>query len=185
MRPVAARDVLPSGLIYREGFITVDQHDDLLGQLGSLEFHPVTMRGRASRRTVRHFGLRYDYGRRGLVTTDPLPGGIAWLRDRCAALLEIEPADLAQILISRYPPGAGIGWHRDAPMFGDRIAGVSVLGASRMRFQREIDGERRTAALELAPRSAYVLGGDARWSWQHSIAPTKELRYSLTFRTVA
>ncbi len=88
------------------------------------------------------------------------------------------------VLIARHEPGAGIGWHRDAPMFGSRIAGVSLLSPCRMRFQRTVKGERETAAIELAPRSAYVLGGKARWSWQHSIPATKALRYSITFRTL-
>jgi len=48
------------------------------------------------------------------------------LRERCAALVERDPEDLVQILLSRYPAGAGIGWHRDAPMFGSKIAGVSL-----------------------------------------------------------
>jgi hypothetical protein len=41
----------------------------------------------------------------------------------------------------------------------------------------------RILTLELQPRSAYVLRGEARWGWQHSIAPTPELRYSVTFRS--
>jgi alkylated DNA repair dioxygenase AlkB len=53
-----------------------------------------------------------------------------------------------------------------------------------MRFQRTIKGEREVAAIELEPRSAYVLSGKARWSWQHSIPSTRELRYSVTFRTL-
>jgi alkylated DNA repair dioxygenase AlkB len=53
-----------------------------------------------------------------------------------------------------------------------------------MRFQRTVRGVRSTAAIELAPRSAYVLAGKARWSWQHSIPATKALRYSVTFRTL-
>jgi len=85
-----------------------------------------------------------------------------------------------QILVSRYPEGAGIGWHRDAPMFGSKIAGVSLRAACRMRFRRKDE----TEAIELAPRSAYMLSGKARWSWQHSIPAAKELRYSLTFRTL-
>ena len=36
---------------------------------------------------------------------------------------------------------------------------------------------------ELAPRSAYTIRGVARWGWQHSIAPTDTLRWSITFRT--
>jgi hypothetical protein len=29
----------------------------------------------------------------------------------------------------------------------------------------------------------YVLRDEIRWRWQHSVAPTRELRYSITFRT--
>jgi len=45
---------------------------------------------------------------------------------------------------------------------------------------------RRAAAieLELAPRSAYVMQGEIRWQWQHHIPPTRQLRYSITFRTL-
>lgn len=172
---------LPEGFVYRDEFITPDEERQLLALLERLDFRPVTMRGKTARRTVRHFGFHYDYTARRLVPADPLPSPMQWLRHRCAALMDAEPDNLAQILISRYPPGAGIGWHTDAPMFGSQIAGVSLLGTSRMRLKRSADG---TIALDLAPRSAYVLGGEARWSWQHSIAPTKELRYSFTFRTV-
>jgi alkylated DNA repair protein (DNA oxidative demethylase) len=118
------------------------------------------------------------------VPADPLPGPLTGLRDRAAAMIDRDPEDLAQILVSRYPEGSGIGWHRDAPMFGSRIVGVSLLGTSRMRFQRTLGGRREVAAVDLAPRSAYVLGGKARWSWQHSIPGTKALRYSITFRTL-
>jgi DNA oxidative demethylase len=142
------------------------------------------MRGQTAKRTVRMFGLDYDYEQGELAPTDPLPGALEWLRERCAALIEREPADLVQVLVSRYPEGAGIGWHRDAPMFGSRIAGVSLLSPTRMRFQRTVKGARETAAIELEPRSAYVLSGKSRWSWQHSIPATKALRYSITFRTL-
>jgi alkylated DNA repair dioxygenase AlkB len=174
----------PEGLEYRDDFVSADEERDLLSVLSSMEFRAVVMRGQAARRTVRHFGLDYDYETGELVPADPLPAAMLWLRDRSAALMEREPDDLAQILVSRYPPGAGIGWHRDAPMFGSRIVGVSLLAPCRMRFQRTVGGERSVAELELAPRSAYLLSGKARWSWQHSIPATKALRYSVTFRTL-
>jgi DNA oxidative demethylase len=175
---------LPEGLVYRGEFIDVDEERSLLALFETLDFRTVTMRGQTARRTVRHYGLDYDYESGELVPADPLPAQMAWLRDRCAALVERDPEDLVQILVSRYPEGAGIGWHRDAPMFGSKIAGVSLRAPCRMRFQRTAGGERSVAALELAPRSAYVLGGKARWSWQHSIPATKDLRYSVTFRTL-
>jgi len=34
----------------------------LLALLASLDLQPMTIRGNASKRTVGHFGLRYDYG---------------------------------------------------------------------------------------------------------------------------
>jgi alkylated DNA repair dioxygenase AlkB len=172
------------GLIYIEDFVTEDEERQLLAELERLDFREVTMHGQTARRTVRMFGLDYDYASRDVVPAEPLPEPLLWLRERAAALIEREPGDLAQILISRYPPGAGIGWHRDAPMFGSKIAGVSLLAPARMRFQRTVKGEREVEAIELRPRSAYVLSGPARWSWQHTIPPTKELRYSITFRTL-
>ena len=176
--------MLPDGLDYRPEFISPEEEAQLLAFLDATEFRTLTMRGQTARRTVRHFGLDYVYETGDVAPTEPLPEAMVWLRERCAALIEREPEDLAQILVSRYPAGAGIGWHRDAPMFGSKIAGVSLGAPCRMRFQRTVDGERETAAIDLAPRSAYVLGGKARWCWQHSIPATKDLRYSVTFRTL-
>ena len=45
--------------------------------------------------------------------------------------------------------------------------------------------DRTTLKLDLEPRSAYAMSGAARWDWQHAISPTRELRYSITFRTLA
>jgi alkylated DNA repair dioxygenase AlkB len=180
-----ADDQLPEGLSYHDEFITPDEERELLETIEALDFRTLTMRGQTAKRTVRHFGLDYEYESGELVAADPLPDALVPLRERAAALIERDPDDLVQILVSRYPEGAGIGWHRDAPMFGSRIVGVSLGGTSRMRFQRTTKGQgRETAAIELPPRSAYVLSGKARWSWQHSIPATKELRYSVTFRTL-
>jgi DNA oxidative demethylase len=176
--------VIPEGLLYREDFVTPEEERDLLEVIEGLDFRELTMRGQTARRTVRHFGFDYEYESGVVAQGEPLPEELEWLRERCAALIERDPADLVQILVTRYPPGAGIGWHRDAPMFGSRIAGVSLRAPARMRFQRTVGGERETAAVQLESRSAYVLSGKARWSWQHSIPATKDLRYSVTFRTL-
>jgi len=37
----------------------------------------------------------------------------------------------------------------------------------------------------IEPRSIYVLSGEARTVWEHSIPPLDKLRYSLTFRTLS
>ena len=174
----------PPGLVYRPSFITPAEEGQVLGVVEAIEFHGVTMRGQTSRRLVRHFGLDYRYESWELVPTDPLPHELVWLRDRCAALMGGEQDELVQTLVSKYPPGATIGWHRDAPMFGPKVVGVSLAAPCRMRFQRGVSGSRQVTELTLEPRSAYVLSGAARSAWQHSIPPTKSLRYSLTFRTL-
>ena len=142
------------------------------------------MRGQVARRTVAHFGYDYDYEAWTLTRARPLPPELEWLRVRCAGLAGLDPQRLDQALVSRYPPGAGIGWHRDAPMFGPKIVGVSLLSGCRMRFQRRSGDVRRVPDLDLEPRSAYVLAGEARSAWQHSIPATEGLRYSITLRSV-
>jgi DNA oxidative demethylase len=174
----------PEGLEYRAEFVSVGEERGLLSFLEPIAFETIEMRGQVTRRTARHFGYDYDYESFKVEQGEPLPVELEWLRDRCAALPETAPEELAQALVLRYPPGATIGWHRDAPAFGAKIVGVSLASACRMRFQRGAGDERRVWELELEPRSAYVLADAARSAWQHSIPPTKDLRYSITFRTL-
>jgi alkylated DNA repair protein (DNA oxidative demethylase) len=174
----------PEGLAYRPDFVTEDEERRVVAVLETIAFAEVTMRGQTARRTVAHFGYRYDYDSWELTPAEPLPGSLVFLRDRSADFAGVGSEEFCEVLVSRYPPGATIGWHRDAPMFGAKIVGVSLLASCRMRFQRRMSGVRRVHELALAPRSAYLLSGKARSAWQHSIPPTKSLRYSITFRTV-
>ncbi len=174
----------PEGLVYQPEFVRHEEEQALIAALDALDFAEVRMRGQVARRTVRHFGYRYEYESWQLVPADPLPASLSWLRDRAASLIEADPEALAETLVTRYPAGAGIGWHRDAPMFGPKVVGISLLSACAMRFQRRTPDVRKTWSLELAPRSVYVLAGAARSAWQHSIPATKSLRYSVTFRTL-
>jgi alkylated DNA repair protein (DNA oxidative demethylase) len=173
----------PPGVEYNASFLSDADEQRLLDWLEGLEFEPVTMRGQTARRTVRHYGLSYEYESRRIEPGEPFPPLLREVADRAAAWAGIPSGELAQALVTRYPPGATIGWHRDAPSFGAPIIGVSLGSPCVMRFRR--DEGRATAKLELAPRSVYALGGEARWRWQHSIPPTKALRYSITFRRLA
>jgi DNA oxidative demethylase len=114
--------------------VTKAEEQQALGVLEAMEFHTITMHGRTARRTVRHFGLDYGYESWKLVATDPLPDDLAWLQARAAVLAGLDPGEFAQILVSRYPPGSTIGWHRDAPMFGAKVVGISLASTCRMRF---------------------------------------------------
>jgi len=110
-----------------------------------------------------------------------------WLltpRDKAAAFADLESVDFAQALLIRYDPGAGIGWHRDRPVF-DHVVGISLGVSAPLRFRRrKRDGFDRVT-VPLAPRSAYHLHGEARHQWEHSIAQMEETRWSITFRTIS
>jgi alkylated DNA repair dioxygenase AlkB len=173
----------PGGLVLRAELLTAGEEAELLERLGDLRFDPIVMHGQPAKRTARHYGLDYDYEARTPIPGEPVPDWLLPLRARAAELAGHEPEELVEILVQRYPPGAPIGWHRDAPAFGT-VIGISIGGASRLRFQRGKGEERRVWEVALEPRSGYVLAGEARRSWQHSIPPTKELRYSITFRTL-
>jgi alkylated DNA repair dioxygenase AlkB len=174
----------PEGLILRPELLTAAEEAGLLDRLRDLRFDPIVLHGRAARRTARHYGLGYDYESRTPQPGEPVPDWLLPVRRRGAELAGVEPDELVEVLVQRYPPGATIGWHRDAPAFGT-VVGVSLGGACRLRFQRGTADARRVWEVPLAPRSGYVLAGAARRSWQHSIPPTKELRHSITFRTLA
>jgi DNA oxidative demethylase len=173
----------PEGLVYRPELLSIAEEAALLGVLESLRFDPIVIKGQAARRTARHFGLDYDYEARTPKPGEEIPDWLEPARARAAELARHDPGELVEILVQRYPPGSTIGWHRDAPAFGT-VVGVSLGGSSRLRFQRGKGEERRVWEVLLEPRSGYVLAGKARTSWQHSIPPTKDLRYSITFRTL-
>lgn len=173
----------PPGFAYHSDFLTIAEERDVLAGVTALEFHEVKMRGQVARRRTTHFGWTYGYETWRIEPGPPIPDFLLALRDRAAGIGGVADDELVEVLVTHYPAGAGIGWHRDAPMFGV-VVGVSLASACRFRFQRGKGVERRTAVAELEPRSAYVLDGQARWQWQHSIPPAKAERYSVTYRTL-
>ena len=173
----------PQGLVYRPQLISIEEEKELLGELQSLRWDPIVLHGRAARRSGRHFGLDYDYQARTPQPGEPIPGWLRPAQERAAHLAGFKPEELVEILVQQYPSGSTIGWHRDAPAFGT-VVGISLHGSSRLRFQRGSGDRRRIWEVWLEPRSGYVLAGAARTSWQHSIPPTKGLRYSITLRTL-
>lgn len=175
----------PKGFEYRPDFLTPSEEAALIQQLNALDFGEVRMHGVVAKRRVIHFGWVYGYDSWRLVSGPAVPDFLEPWRERAAVLVGAAPDELAEILVTKYPAGAGIGWHRDAPMFGPAVVGLSLASACRFRFRREHAGELKSFTTTLEPRSAYILGGESRLHWQHSIPPTKALRYSITFRTLS
>jgi DNA oxidative demethylase len=144
----------PGGLRYVADFLDLTEERDLLGWLAGIAYDPVVMHETVARRGVKHFGYRYGYESWGVAAAEPFPPLLVALRDRCAELAGVAADAFAEALATRYPQGATIGWHRDAPTFGSVVVGVSVGSPCLLRFQRRVAGERRVYELAVAPRSA-------------------------------
>ena len=176
---------LPAGWAYCTDFISGAEEAELLAAIAALPLEEARYRGYVARRRVAHFGTDYDFGAQRLQAAPPLPAAFEPLRERAAAWIGEPPEALGSALIAEYRPGVPLGWHRDVPDF-ETVVGVSLGGVARMRFRRYPPVQPKKAdvlSLELAARSAYLLRAEARWGWQHSIAPTPGLRWSITFRT--
>jgi alkylated DNA repair dioxygenase AlkB len=173
---------LIAGLEYRPDFITEDEERDLIGHLSIAELSPFKFQGWTGKRLTRTFGWRYDFDDRSFAPSEPIPDWLQPLRAKAAALANVAPEDFVHVLLVRYDPGAGIGWHRDRPVFED-VVGVSLGSPAVLRFRRRREGGFDRESVEVEPRSAYLLSGAARHAWEHSIAPGDTLRFSITFRS--
>ena len=179
---------LPQSFVYKPEIISHSEEQLLVRAIEQLDFTAVKMRDVVAKRRVAHFGRSYEYETAALGSAPPVPEFLLPLRQRVAEFAERDPEEFAEVLVTDYPPGAPIGWHRDAPAF-DMIVGVSLLSECTMKFRPwpvEKLPSKRTKPLNqiLEPRSAYILSGPSRNRWQHHIPAGKERRLSITFRTL-
>ena len=179
----AGGSALPGGLVHRPEFVTPDEERELLRGIGTLDLREAAYKEYTAKRRVASFGAGYDFDANELTPAPVLAPFLLPLREKVAAWAALPAEAFGYALVSEYRPGTQLGWHRDVPQF-EVVAGVSLAGTARMRFRpfppRKGD---QILTLDLSPRSAYILREAARWGWQHSIAPTPMLRYSITFRT--
>jgi alkylated DNA repair dioxygenase AlkB len=173
------------GFRYQPELISLAEEDALIARVRELPFKNFEFHGFKGKRRTVSFGWQYEFSGRGaLRKADDVPEFLLRVRTRAASFAGIGPEVLQHVLVIEYGPGAGIGWHRDRPVFGD-VIGVSLLARCVLRFRRKHPGgkwERANVCAE--PRSAYFLTGPARSEWEHSILRVDELRYSITFRNV-
>lgn len=182
-----------SGLAYTSDFLSPAEQERTLHMVDGSAW----MSG--LERKVQHYGWRYDYRSR-VVTADMRIGALpAWLEDLAERLYrETDSFDRVpdQAIVNEYLPGQGIAMHVDRQCFGDTVATVSLGDCWQMDL-RPLGADRdRTLCMGLAPGSALILSGEARYRWLHGIAKRKrdrlqrgswrprKRRVSVTFRTV-
>jgi len=173
-------EIIP-GLAHAADLLTPAEEAALIDCLGDVGLSPFRFHNWLGKRETASFGWQYDFTRSHLIRADDMPAELAAVRARAAGLVGVAPDDLQQCLINEYLPGAPIGWHRDRPMF-EKVVGISVGAPCTFRLRRRVGEGFERAAVELAPRSAYAITGEARSQWEHSIPPVKAHRYSITFR---
>jgi len=175
---------LIAGLAYREEVIGEAEEAALIDRLVAIDLSPFRFHGWLGNRKTKSFGWRYDFDDASFAPAEAVPEWLAALRETAAAFAGLQADDFAHVLLARYDPGAGIGWHRDRDVF-EKVVGISLATPATLRFRRRKSGGFDRVSLDVAPRSAYLLSGEARWDWEHRITPGDQLRFSITFRTLS
>lgn len=182
-----APENLPDGFVYEPAFISEAEEAALLAEVATLDWRNFEMHGVVAKRRVFSFGLNYGPSRRNIEPGLPIPAWLQPLIARAAARFHLPREAIAAVLVNEYQPGAAIGWHRDAPAY-EKVIGVSLGSSARFQLRPYPDPKSparpKPVELQVEPRSVYLISGVARWRWQHHIPPAKELRYSITLRTL-
>jgi alkylated DNA repair dioxygenase AlkB len=176
----------PEGFFYFPDFLTESEEQELVNYISSITLHPFIFQGFEAKRKVASFGYDYNFKKRALSGGKAIPPIFHFLIERVATSFSLQSKDFAELLITEYPAGSVINWHRDAPPF-DLIAGVSLLSDCIFRLRPHDKTKQARASLLSFPvrrRSLYMMRGPARTDWQHSISPVKDVRYSITLRTL-
>jgi alkylated DNA repair dioxygenase AlkB len=169
------------GLHVRLGAITETEERDLIAGIEQIDLPHFQFQAWLSKRRTRSFGWLYDFRNASFGPTDPIPHFLRPLKAVAAEFAHVQDEDIVQVSLIKYETGAGIGWHIDRPEL-DAVVGISLGAEASMRFRRRTaHGFERVSAL-LPPRSIYLLDGEARYEWEHSIPPVTKPRWSITFR---
>jgi alkylated DNA repair dioxygenase AlkB len=173
----------PAGLRYQPGFVSEATESELVSRISELPLQPFQFGAFEGKRRVASFGYRYDYSLQRLAEADPIPAWLAPIARSVESFANLPAESVRQILCTEYDVGVGIGWHRDKPHF-DRVFGLSLGASCKFRFRRAAGAKWERFTLNAEPRSLYLMAGDARRVWEHSIPAVEQRRYSITFRTM-
>jgi alkylated DNA repair dioxygenase AlkB len=176
----------PSGFSYFPDFITAKEEEHLIAEVARLHLKTLIFRGYEAKRKVASYGYDYHFDNRSISKGDPIPEVFHPLINKAADMLKIPAEEIAELLVTEYPLGSVINWHRDAPPF-DIIAGISLLSDCNFKlrpYDKTKQGRGSVITIPVKRCSLYVMQGVVRDEWEHSIAEMKQTRYSITLRTL-
>jgi alkylated DNA repair dioxygenase AlkB len=173
-----------AGLSMRGDIVSAAEEAALIAHIDETGLSPFRFQQWTGKRLTRSYGWSYDFATGVFARADPMPDWLDDIRQRAARFADLDTGQLMQALVIRYDPGAGIGWHKDRPVF-EHVVGISLGSAATLRLRRRGNRGFERARADLAPRSIYHLSGEVRHQWEHSIAPMEQPRWSITFRSLA
>jgi alkylated DNA repair dioxygenase AlkB len=173
----------PEGFRYQADVLVLEEEQALVEQISKLPLKEFEFHGYVGKRRTMSFGWHYDFGDSKLKQTEPMPAFLLSVRERAAMFAGLSVDDLSHALVTEYGPGTAIGWHRDKGVFGE-VLGVSLISPCNFRFRRKSGSTWDRYSLTVEPRSVYLLRGESRTVWEHSIPGVDALRYSITFRSL-
>ncbi len=173
----------PAGLRYQPDFVSQATERELISRISGLPLQPFRFGAYEGKRRVASFGFRYDYGLRKLQEAEAIPQWMLSIIGSIEEFADLPAGSVRQILCTEYDVGVGIGWHRDKPHFAE-IFGLSLGASCKFRFRRAAGESWDRFTLTAEPRSLYMMSGESRQVWEHSIAAVEQRRYSITFRTM-
>jgi alkylated DNA repair dioxygenase AlkB len=177
----------PPGFSYFPDFITEAEEQELIGNVRNIDLHPMNFQGYEAKRKVASFGYDWSFEKRVLTKGKEIPAAFSAIIEKVAAKASISKNDFGELLLTEYPEGSVINWHRDAPPF-NLIAGISLATDCTFRLRphdKSKQGRKSILSFPVKRRSLYLMQGEARTNWEHSITPLKSIRYSITLRTLS
>ncbi len=178
--------LLPKGFSYVPDFLTDSEEAFLLQLIRDISLKPLVFQGFEAKRKVSSFGLDYHFDARTVTKGTPIPEVFSFLLRKVSLQTRIPEEDFAEMLLTEYPPGAVINWHRDGPPF-EVIVGISLLSDCVFRFRPYDKAKQQRSSLirySVARKSLYTIKEASREEWEHSILPVTTTRYSITLRTL-
>lgn len=172
------------GLAFAADVLAPAEEASLIDRIDAAPLDPFRFHQWEGKRLTASYGWHYDFTAGRMNPAPPLPEWLLPLRERAAAFAGLDPEALIQALVIRYDPGAGIGWHKDRPVF-EHVVGISLGQQATMRFRRRTASGFDRVNVPLPPRSIYHLSGEVRHGWEHSIKPMEQPRWSITLRSLA
>src|SRR3954464_8270312 len=123
------------GFCYEPDLVSEGAQTALIDKIKSLPLQAFDFHGFKAKRRVISYGWRYDFSSARVVEIDPIPNWLFSLREAVSKFARADAEAFAQVLVSEYAPGAGIGWHKDKSVF-DKIVGVSLGAACQLRLRQ-------------------------------------------------